>query len=170
MWARVDNRYISCRITGNRYNITHGKTKESPVPDHFNGEGHTLADVTILAIDKIHSHNSCLGKIRESRWIWTLRTSYSSGMNFRMDSLWNLHDVHQFLPCGSAVPLFDKAWRYNQKTIPWMNNVQVHYKYNVLSITIVWAHTPLQKKAQRGRNVYTRTCAFAHLNCNNRST
>ena len=30
----------------------HGKTKESPVAEHFNGEGHTLANLTVVAIYK----------------------------------------------------------------------------------------------------------------------
>ena len=78
---------LHLRINGHRFNITHGKTEESPVAEHFYGEGHTLADMTVMAIDKIYSHDSCLCKIQESRWIRTLGTSYPSGMNLRMDSL-----------------------------------------------------------------------------------
>ena len=73
------------RINGHRFNITYGKTEESPVVEHFNSEGHTLADVIVMAIDKIHSHDSCFRKIRESRWIRTLGTSYPLGMNLRVD-------------------------------------------------------------------------------------
>ena len=40
---------------------------------------HTLADMTVAAIDQIHSRNTCVRKIRESRWIRTLGTSYPSG-------------------------------------------------------------------------------------------
>ena len=72
---------LHCRINGHRFNITHRNTEESPVVLHFNGEGHTLADMTIMAIDKIYSHDLCLRKIRESRWIRTLGTSYPLGMN-----------------------------------------------------------------------------------------
>ena len=78
---------LHLRINGHRYNIKHGKMEESPVAEHFHGEGHTLADVTVVAINKIHSHDSCLLKIGESRWIRTLGTSYPSGMNLRVDSL-----------------------------------------------------------------------------------
>ena len=74
------------RINGHRY-IMHGKAKECPVAEDFNGEGHTLADVTVVAINKIHSHDSFLRKVRERRWIRNLGTSYSLGMNLRVDSL-----------------------------------------------------------------------------------
>ena len=60
---------LHLRINGQHFNITHGKTGGSPVVEYFNGEGHTLADVTVMVIDKLHSHNSCLCKIWESRWI-----------------------------------------------------------------------------------------------------
>ena len=67
-------------INGHRYNITHRNTEESPVALQFNGEGHILADMTVMAIDKIYSHHSCLCKVRESRWIRTLGTSWTSGL------------------------------------------------------------------------------------------
>ena len=68
--------------------------EEFPVALRFNGEGHTLADMTVVVIDKIYSHDSCLCKIWESRWIRTLGTSYPLGMNLRVDSLRNLLDDH----------------------------------------------------------------------------
>ena len=61
--------------------------EESPMAEHFNGERHTFADVTIVAIDKIDSLDSCLHKIWESRLIRTLGTSYPLGMNLMVDSL-----------------------------------------------------------------------------------
>ena len=121
MWAWLDILYISEQWP--LLHITHGIMEESPVAEYFSGEARTLADVTVMAINKIHSHDSCLRKIRESRWIRTLGTSYPTGINLRVDSLWNLHNTHQFLPCGSVVPLFDnKVRRYNQKNILGMIN------------------------------------------------
>ena len=75
------------RINGHQYNITHRNTEESPVVLQFNGEGHTLPDMTVMAIDKIYSHNSCLLNMQESRWIRTPGTSYPLGMSLRVDSL-----------------------------------------------------------------------------------
>ena len=82
MWARLDNGQLRHhRINGHRY-ITHRNIEESPVVLHFNSEGHTLADMTVVVI-----HNSCLCKTQESRWISTLGTSYPSGTNLWVDSL-----------------------------------------------------------------------------------
>ena len=64
--------------------ITQRRTKESPLAEHFNGKGHTLVN--------IYSHDSCLHKIQESRWIRTLGTSHPFKMNLRVDSLRNLHE------------------------------------------------------------------------------
>ena len=75
------------RINGHQYNITHRDTEGSLVALHFNSEGRMLADMTVVAIDKIYSHDSCLRKIRESKWMKTLGTSYPLGMNLRVDSL-----------------------------------------------------------------------------------
>ena len=55
--------------------------------EHFKGAGHTLADLTVVAIDQLYSHEACLVKIRENRWIRTLETAHPFGMNIRMDSL-----------------------------------------------------------------------------------
>ena len=75
------------RINSHRYDITHRRTDESPVAQHFNGDAHSLADMAVMVIDQMRSRDPCLRKIRESRWIRTLGTSYPSGMNLRVDSL-----------------------------------------------------------------------------------
>ena len=70
------------------YHHAHSRrTEESPVEEHFNSDQDTLADITVMAIDQVHSHNPCLCKIGKSRWIRTLGTSYPSGMNLRVNSL-----------------------------------------------------------------------------------
>ena len=70
--------------------IAHAKMNDSLVAEHLNGEGRSLADVTVVAINKICIHDPCLDKIRENRWIRTLGTSYPSGMNLRVDFLGDL--------------------------------------------------------------------------------
>ena len=40
-------------INSHCFNIAHRRTEESPVAEHFNGEGHTLADMTVVAIDQL---------------------------------------------------------------------------------------------------------------------
>ena len=64
------------KINSHRFNITHKRTEESPVAEHFNDEGHTIVDMTVVVIDQLYSHDPCLCKIRESRWIKTLGTSH----------------------------------------------------------------------------------------------
>ena len=75
------------RVNNHRFNIAHRRTEESPVAEHFNGDGHPLSDTTVVAIDEIYSQDPCLRKMQESRWIRILGTSYPSGMNLRVDSL-----------------------------------------------------------------------------------
>ena len=68
-------------------NITHRRTEESLVGDHFNDDGHSLANMTVEVIDQIHIRDPYPRKIWESRWIRTLGTSFALGMNLRVDSL-----------------------------------------------------------------------------------
>ena len=91
------------RVNGHRFKIVHRRTEESPVAVHFNGEGHSQAATVVAMIDQLYSHNPCLRKIRESRWIRILGTSHPSGMNLRVDSLWNLLDNHLWDPLDFTV-------------------------------------------------------------------
>ena len=48
---------LHCRINSHRFDIRHRRTEESPVAEHFNGAGHTLAELTVVAIDQLYSHD-----------------------------------------------------------------------------------------------------------------
>ena len=97
---------LHCRININhRFDIAHRRTDESPVAEHFNNGAHSLADMTVMVIDAVYSHDSCLRKIRESRWIRTLKTSIPLGMNLRVDSLWTCA-FHLRRPPMTSVPLW----------------------------------------------------------------
>ena len=76
---------LHCRINGHRFDIAHRNTEESPVAEHFCSGGHSYADMVVAVIDRVR--DPILRKIRESRWIRTLRTSTPEGMNLRVDSL-----------------------------------------------------------------------------------
>ena len=78
------------RVNGHWFDIEHRKTDKSPVSSHFNGSLHTLADISVMVIQRSHSQDLCLCRVRESRWISTLGTSFPLGMNLWDDSLWNL--------------------------------------------------------------------------------
>ena len=106
---------LHCRINSHRSDIKQRRTEKSPVAEHFNGEGHTLVDMTVVAIDQLYSHDSCLRKIRESRWIRTLGTSHPFGMNLRVDSLWNLFEDHLWTPWNSTSPIDIKATGFPKK-------------------------------------------------------
>ena len=75
------------RIDSRCFDIMQRRTEESPVAEHFNSEGQTLADMTVMAIDQLYRHDCYLHKILENRWIRTLGTSRPFGMNLRVDSL-----------------------------------------------------------------------------------
>ena len=75
------------RVNGHRFDIAHRRTDESPVSSHFNSGPHTLADMCVMVIEHTRSQDPCLRRIRESRWIRTLGTSFPLGMNLRADSL-----------------------------------------------------------------------------------
>ena len=45
------------RINSHCFDIIQRRTEESPVAEHFNGEGHTLADMTVMAIDQLYGHD-----------------------------------------------------------------------------------------------------------------
>ena len=64
------------------------KTQEDyPVVVHFNNMAHSVGDMAVMVIDQLHSLDPTLQKIRESRWIRDLRTSFLQGKNLRVDSL-----------------------------------------------------------------------------------
>ena len=137
-----------CRINSHRFDIRQRRTEEPPVAEHFNGAGHTLGDLTVMAIDQLCSHDYCLCKIRESRWIRTLGTSYPLGMNLRVDSLWNLPDDYLRTP-----------WNFSRLTsrllaIPGSNNYEqdIEYKYNMYYNNNVWSTHP-EEDVIEGQNV-----------------
>ena len=111
------------------------RTQEYPVAEHFNSKGHTLVDMTIVVINQLYSHDSCLCKIWESRWIrtlgtshpfgtlgtshpfGTLGTSYPFGMNLRVKFLWNLLNDHLLTPWNFTSPTDTKATGYPKKYV-----------------------------------------------------
>ena len=78
---------LHSRINGHRSDIAHRRTDESPVAAHFNSTAHSVEDMTVMVIDQLYHQDSTLRKLRESRWIRDLRTSFPQGMNLRVDSL-----------------------------------------------------------------------------------
>ena len=153
VWAKLSvasyflTEQLHCRINSHHFDIRQRRTKESPVAEHFNGAGHTLADLTVVVIDQLYSHDACLCKIQESRWIRTLGTSHPFGMNLRVDSLWNLLDNYLRTPWSFARQR-SKAPGYPRKQLIW---TIFEYKY-VLDIIDVWSTRP-EEGLTEGRHV-----------------
>ena len=78
---------LHMRMNGHRYDISHRKTKESPVAAHFTSTGHSESDLSVCVIDRLWTDDVIRRKNRESRWIRTLGTLWPSGMNLRSDAL-----------------------------------------------------------------------------------
>ena len=75
------------QINRHRFNIAHSRIDESPVAAHFTSEGHTMANLLVMIINKYWKEDAILRKIGKSRWIRTLKTSWPSGMNLRTNGL-----------------------------------------------------------------------------------
>ena len=52
---------------------------------HFTNECYTVADLSVMIIDKCWKEDAILKKISESSWTWTLKKSWPSGVNLRTD-------------------------------------------------------------------------------------
>ena len=78
---------LHLRINNHRADVAHKRVAEKPVAAHFNTNGHSADDMTVMVIERLWRDDPILRKIRESRWIASLDTSCPSGMNLRTDSL-----------------------------------------------------------------------------------
>ena len=74
------------RMNNHHADVRHNRT-EKPVALHFNSPGHTLDDIQVMVIERLWKSDTVFRKIRESRWISTLDTTWPKGMNLRIDSL-----------------------------------------------------------------------------------
>ena len=64
---------LHVRMNSHRSNIKHQRL-EKPVAKHFNSTGHSLEDLSIYIIEKIHVHREevVFRKVKQSHWIQTL--------------------------------------------------------------------------------------------------
>ena len=79
------SRRINPEVHPEEYEVP--KVRPDPLAFPYFMEAWVVAVHLVVAIDQIHNHDPRLCKIRESRWIRILGTSYPSGMNLRVDSL-----------------------------------------------------------------------------------
>ena len=87
-YVRETGQPLHCRMNGHWSDITHQRTKESPVAMCFNNVAHSVGDMVVMVIDQSYSLDPTLRKLKESKWIRDLRTTFLQGMNLRVNSLW----------------------------------------------------------------------------------
>ena len=71
---------LRVRLTGHRSDINHRRT-DRPVARHFSQPDHSIHDLTIMVIEKIHREDSNHRKRKESHWIELLRSLTPNGLN-----------------------------------------------------------------------------------------
>ena len=71
---------LHIRMNGHRSDIT-TKKLDKPVSAHFNQPDHSLKDMSVMGIEKIHVNNTDRRKLRERFWIFELRTLTPEGLN-----------------------------------------------------------------------------------------
>ena len=67
-------------MKGHHSYIRTGKI-DKPVAAHFTQPDHSLEDLQVMGIEKIHHEDTTLRKLRESNWISTLGTLAPTRMN-----------------------------------------------------------------------------------------
>ena len=63
---------LHIRMNGHRSDIKNRRL-EKPVAKHFNSVGHSLDDLSIFVVEKIHPEDASSRKAKESYWIRLLR-------------------------------------------------------------------------------------------------
>ena len=71
---------LHIRMNGHRSDIRTKKV-DKPVAAHFNQPDHSMGDLEVMGIEKIHSDDARRRKYRESHWIYELATLTPSGLN-----------------------------------------------------------------------------------------
>ena len=71
---------LHIRMNDHRSDI-HTQETDKPVAAHFNLPDHTLDDLQVMGIKKIHNNDTEWRKHRESYWIFTLDILAPTGMN-----------------------------------------------------------------------------------------
>ena len=77
--TRTDQRKLANKLLGHTFLLD----PELKLPV----KGHTEANLWVMVINKCWKNDAILRKIRESRWIRSLKTFWPSGMNLRTDGL-----------------------------------------------------------------------------------
>ena len=55
--------------------------RDKPVATHFNSNNHSIHNVQVSVLEKVHGQSKSLRLIRENDWINRLNTKFPSGLN-----------------------------------------------------------------------------------------
>ena len=84
-YRRCDLRYMGeplhARVSGHHFDIIHQRTDVSPVSEQFTSEAHLESHIKVMVSELSSTHDPCLLNVKEERWIRTLETLFSLGMN-----------------------------------------------------------------------------------------
>ena len=72
---------LHIRLNGHRHDIKNMKIQKNPVAKHFNKRGHSMADLTIMVIEKLRNNDIQFRRRRERFWIDKLECMAPEGMN-----------------------------------------------------------------------------------------
>ena len=78
-FAETENA-LRVRLIGHRSDINHRRT-DRPMVKHFCQSDHSINDLTIMAVEKIHRNDVNLRRRKESHWISILSTLIPDGLN-----------------------------------------------------------------------------------------
>ena len=67
-------------MIGHWLDINHRRV-EKPVAYHFHSNRHSLEDLSVFILEKIHKEEATFHKAKESHWIRTFRTLAPEGLN-----------------------------------------------------------------------------------------
>ena len=71
---------LRIRLTGHRSDIKHRRI-EMPVAEHFSLPDHSMDDLQVMVIEKIHKEDNEYRKQKESCWIEMIRSRTPHGLN-----------------------------------------------------------------------------------------
>ena len=71
---------LHVQMNGHQSDINH-RSLEKPVAQHFNSNGHSLEDLSVFKIEKIHREAATFSKAKERHWIWTLHSLAREELN-----------------------------------------------------------------------------------------
>ena len=124
-----DGQQLHCMSNSCWYNVLHWRTEELHVVEH-SATVHTDRQTWPSWRLQLQNHHPCLHKIRESRWIMTLRTSCPLGMTLVVMVV----EAWSYMICRPLCALLPRSWL-------WLRHVILHLTIvSIITCMIVHVH------------------------------